>query len=277
MAEQLLPASSQVSSEHKSASTVDVGKINAAVNISGADLRFENQSESSPEKRDSNKKLVLPPIVKQVSEGHVLAGGKEELQPRIFPETHEEINEIMDGDKNKMKETEPEPVEEEDGSHLPPGMFEQSTIRRVILTLFFANLFFMLDMGILPAGSTVIKTDFKLDNAQFGSLGSVVYFGQTIGSALSSVVMRSCSPKYILLVCLILNICSLISFTLTDIYPLLIVCRMCTGVFQIFFGIYMPVWADVYGSKRQKETWLTYLLISSPLGIIIGYGLCAGL
>ena len=148
---------------------------------------------------------------------------------------------------------------------------------RLVYALFLANLFFNVDMGILPAGSTAIKKDFKLDNAQFGSLGSVVYFGQTLGSALSSVVLRSCNPKYVLIVCITLNIISLIVFTLTDIFPILMVCRMLTGVFQIFFGIYQPVWADVYGSKRQKETWLTYLLIATPLGVITGYGLCAGL
>lgn len=156
-------------------------------------------------------------------------------------------------------------------------MFEQKIIVRLVYALFLANLFFNVDMGILPAGSTAIKKELNLDNAQFGSLGSVVYFGQTLGAALSSLVLRSCNTKYVLVVCITLNIISLIVFTLTTMFPVLMVCRMLTGVFQIFFGIYQPVWADVYGSKRQKETWLTYLLIATPLGVITGYGLCAGL
>mmetsp|Transcript_23060 Transcript_23060/g.35690 ORF Transcript_23060/g.35690 Transcript_23060/m.35690 type:complete len:129 (-) Transcript_23060:877-1263(-) len=72
-----------------------------------------------------------------------------------------------------------------------------------------------------------------------------------------------------------MNIGTLILFTLTTWFPLLAFCRMCTGLFQVFFCIYFPVWADVYGDELQKSKWLTYLLIASPLGVIMGYGLCA--
>ena len=50
---------------------------------------------------------------------------------------------------------------------------------------------------------------------------------------------------------------------------------MSTGLFQVFFCIYFPVWADVYGTELQKSKWLTYLLIASPLGVVMGYGLTA--
>lgn len=39
----------------------------------------------------------------------------------------------------------------------------------------------------------------------------------------------------------------------------------------------MPVWADAFGNDQQKSQWLTYQLISSPLGVIMGYGMAAGL
>lgn len=39
----------------------------------------------------------------------------------------------------------------------------------------------------------------------------------------------------------------------------------------------MPVWADAFGNDTQKSKWLTYQLISSPLGVILGYGLAAAL
>ena len=97
--------------------------------------------------------------------------------------------------------------------------------------LFLANMFFNIDMGILPAGSIKIKEDLVIDNSQFGTLGSVAYFGQTIGSLLSSFAMRAYNPKMILIGCMFFNIASLIAFTLTDIYALLIVFRILTGVF----------------------------------------------
>ena len=161
--------------------------------------------------------------------------------------------------------------------HLPPDMFDQSTIGTLVFILFLSNLFFNIDMGILPAGSIKIKQDLALDNAMFGTLGSVVYFGQMVGSILSSFIMRQYNPKFILVPGMTLNIGCLVVFTLTTNYSLLLLCRIMTGVFQIFFGIYMPVWADVYGDEKQQQKWLTYLLISTPLGVIIGYAMCSGL
>lgn len=39
----------------------------------------------------------------------------------------------------------------------------------------------------------------------------------------------------------------------------------------------MPIWADVFGSEKSKSLMMTLLLISSPLGIILGYGGTAAL
>jgi len=78
---------------------------------------------------------------------------------------------------------------------------------------FFANLFVNIDMGILPAGSVKIKEELNIENTRFGFLGSVVYFGQTIGSALATGVLQSCNPKLVLGSCLFLNIGTLIIFT----------------------------------------------------------------
>jgi len=130
-------------------------------------------------------------------------------------------------------------------------------------------------MGILPAGSTVLKLELNIHNIWYGFLGSIVYGGQTIGSAMAARLLHSLNPKKLLCTCLFLNIGTLILFTLTDIYFLLVFCRMCTGIFQVFFCIYFPVWADVFGNETQKSTWLTYLLLASPLGIVMGYGMCA--
>jgi len=68
-------------------------------------------------------------------------------------------------------------------------------------------------MGILPAGSVKIKEELNIENTRFGFLGSVVYFGQTIGSALATGVLQSCNPKLVLGSCLFLNIGTLIIFT----------------------------------------------------------------
>ena len=47
-------------------------------------------------------------------------------------------------------------------------------------------------MGILPSGSLKIKEDLEIDNVRFGALGSLVYLGQTIGSALATYLLQNC-------------------------------------------------------------------------------------
>jgi len=68
---------------------------------------------------------------------------------------------------------------------LPPGINDRY-IFYFLMVQFFANLFVNIDMGILPAGSLKIKAELDIENTRFGFLGSVVYFGQTIGAALAT-------------------------------------------------------------------------------------------
>jgi MFS family permease len=35
----------------------------------------------------------------------------------------------------------------------------------------------------------------------------------------------------------------------------------------------MPVWADAFANDKQKSVWLTFLILSSPLGIVVGFTL----
>ena len=33
----------------------------------------------------------------------------------------------------------------------------------------------------------------------------------------------------------------------------------------------MPVWADSFANEKQKSVWLTFLILASPVGVIIGF------
>lgn len=71
---------------------------------------------------------------------------------------------------------------------------------------------------------------------------------------------------------LISNALSLCFFTVTKLYALLVVSRFLTGFFQVYVSIYYPVWADCFGSsEKQKTTWMSVLLFSSSLGVLLGY------
>ena len=49
-------------------------------------------------------------------------------------------------------------------NHLPEG-YSQTLVYLTLYAVFFANLFCNVDVGILPAGSTVIKADLGINNA----------------------------------------------------------------------------------------------------------------
>ena len=51
-----------------------------------------------------------------------------------------------------------------DMSHLPED-YDPKAVQLVLLVVFLANLFVNIDMGILPAGSTPIKKDLKLNHS----------------------------------------------------------------------------------------------------------------
>ena len=77
--------------------------------------------------------------------------------------------------------------------------------------------------------------------------------------------------------CIFLNIFFLVSFTFTDNTSIMMALRGLTGLFQVFMWIYFPVWADLFGNETQKSMWLSILIVSSPLGNILGYILAASI
>ena len=138
--------------------------------------------------------------------------------------------------------------EEEDDEKILPSNIDPSFLWKFVLIQFMVNLFINIDNGILPAGAIIITKDLNLKTDEFGGLGSFVYFGQTIGSAMATGVLQSCNPKYVLVLCLTLNVGTLILFCSTTNYWVLVTCRTLTGLFQVYFCIFLPVWADVFGN-----------------------------
>lgn len=135
----------------------------------------------------------------------------------------------------------------------------------------------MFDMGILPATTIKIQEEFSLANNVFGLLGSFVYLGQTVGSLVATCFLQTKRIKLVLSMCIFLNMFFLVSFTFTDNTTIMMALRGLTGLFQVFMWIYFPVWADLFGNEAQKSSWLSILIVSSPLGNILGYILAASI
>ena len=112
----------------------------------------------------------------------------------------------------------------------------------------------------------------NITNIGFGALGTAVYAGLTIGSAVGTKAYQN-SKHIKLILASSLACCGvfLVAFTVSSNIYFNMLCRMCTGIFQVFISIFTPVWADAMGSEKLKSLWITVLLICSPLGVFIGF------
>ena len=132
---------------------------------------------------------------------------------------------LVPDSKSATDDSESDCLSDED---LPEGI-ERAKINKVIATLFVSSLFLMLDNGYMPACTLTFKEEMQLSNSYFGFIGSAVFMGQAVGSFIASSVLQKVSPKYALAFCLCLNIASLVLFTMTENYAVLIIMRALTG------------------------------------------------
>ena len=72
---------------------------------------------------------------------------------------------------------------------------------------------------------------------------------------------------------MLLNAISLILFTATNFFYVDAILRVFIGIFQVIITIYNPVWADIFAKENLKSAWLTFLILGSPLGLVLGFAL----
>src|SRR4051812_40025738 len=63
-------------------------------------------------------------------------------------------------------------------------IYNRKTRWLIFILLMITNLFVNMDHGSIPAATTEIKRDLNINNDVLGILGSLVYFGNVIGSLL---------------------------------------------------------------------------------------------
>ena len=132
-----------------------------------------------------------------------------------------------------------------------------------------------LDGGIIPQQNEIIKSDFGGNNEErVGLFGSIDYIGRVVGSIIFTLIMGRVNRKMILVVTLIFKAITLIIPILADNnYIINLVARALSGISQVFYPIYLPVWCDQYAKKNLKAIWVMIVQIGNPIGIILGYGL----
>ena len=98
--------------------------------------------------------------------------------------------------------------------------------------LFLASTLVNVDHGSIPGCSEEIMKKFSADNFAFGAMGTAVYAGLTVGSAIGTkAYQNSKNIQSILSSSLILNAVCLVLFTMTGNYKFNLLLRFLTGMF----------------------------------------------
>lgn len=132
-----------------------------------------------------------------------------------------------------------------------------------------------LDGGIIPQQNEVIQADFcSNDEESVGLFGSIDYIGRVFGSIIFTLIMGRMNRKNMLVITLIFKAFTLIVPIIADNnYEINLIARGLSGISQVFYPIYLPVWCDQYAKKNLKAIWVMIVQIGNPIGIILGYGL----
>ena len=127
------------------------------------------------------------------------------------------------------------------------------------------------DGGIIPYSTTTIKDELHISDTQVGIYSSLDFFGRVFGSIIISLFITHNNRKKLLLFSLTFKGLFLCISLFTINFFINFLARFLTGICQVFFTIYFPVWCDQYGNNKKTE-WVTIMQIGNPIGIILGYG-----
>jgi MFS family permease len=101
--------------------------------------------------------------------------------------------------------------------------------------LFIINLLVNLDHGAIPAGTTELMNDLKIDHVTLGTIGSMIFLGLTLGSVIAGPLFSSYSPKIIVIMGLIISSSFLYVFTTAHNFFALAASRVGCGFFQVLY------------------------------------------
>ena len=174
----------------------------------------------------------------------------------------------------------------------------QDSKRNIIfICLVFIGTLSSLDGGIIPQQNSNIQKDFDPNAGEYrvGLFGSIDYIGRVFGAIIFTLIMGRMNRKMLLVSTLIFKAITLFlemydinkkypndptqnnDPTIQDIryntYIINIIARCLSGISQVFYPTYLPVWCDQYAKKAKKAIWVTLVQIGNPLGIILGYGI----
>jgi len=155
----------------------------------------------------------------------------------------------------------------------PPLTTRQQEINKVLFFLMLAQSIVFTEAGSIPALLIPLTIDFNLTFPQQGFLGGIVYLGIAVGALLISNVFKHFSAYRVLTTSMVTTAIMVFVFGMVPAgYPnMLIFIRFCIGFGQATLSIFCPVWVERFAPKEHLTKWMSWLQITVPLGIMIGY------
>ena len=149
--------------------------------------------------------------------------------------------------------------------------YSQGMVNAVLVVMFCLGLLVNVDHGALPAALRDISQSLNLDESVMGTMGSAVFFGLILGSCTASFIFKKFSYKLIIVSSLVLNGLSLGLFAAGSNFNFMLFARVISGFSQIFIIIYLPLYVDMYITKKWKPTVLSLLMVAVPFSDVAGY------
>ena len=160
-----------------------------------------------------------------------------------------------------------------DDDLLPPeNLIEISPKGRNIVFILYliSNILISMDHGSIPASVNELRQLTSYDQS-IGLFGSLVYFGNILGSMIFFSYINTFNRKTLLLISLFGNSVCLFTFVLIENIPFLFFNRILVGMLQAYITIYMPVWCNQFGLQSQRNYMIALIQLVSPIGIFLGY------
>jgi len=178
-------------------------------------------------------------------------------------------------ENNEENELLLKPINKNDNEELidPENLIELSPRgRNIVFVLYLiSNILISMDHGSIPASINELRQQLTSYDQSIGLFGSLVYFGNIIGSMIFFYYINTFDRKLLLLISLVGNTICLFTFVVVENIPFLFLNRVLVGILQSYITIYMPVWCNQYGLKSQRNYMIALIQLVSPIGIFLGY------
>lgn len=143
--------------------------------------------------------------------------------------------------------------------------------RNIVFILYLiSNILISMDHGSIPASINELRQLTSYDQS-IGLFGSLVYFGNILGSMIFFNLINTLNRKFLLLISLLGNSVCLFTFVIIENIPFLFFNRVLVGMLQAYITIYMPVWCNQFGLISQRNYMIALIQLVSPIGIFLGY------